>query len=344
MRHPDFQKIYDAFMWRYCQDHKECDIGESYYYGWLQKMGLDDTKPYQKPQERFSWAEPYLQFVKEDEQARYFKVEALFPLSSMNNNLYTQYELLRGARSLVGRPVNLNHTGQMLPEVTIHDADYEDDGVECLLRVSKNSRVLQLIEKGEIIHVSIEADCLRGSERTPEGNLCKGLVFTGLALLTKDTLPGVPLTRIMPVERLVEGFTVAEMRELDEKATEKNENSPTQGEKPRETGVVSQAQQVAPPEENGDHNENGKLKSETDRLEKRIVDLEAKVSSLTSKVDTLVPKTEIKEEKPRESCKCVLTKEGFWARFHELRSQGASKTEAFRLVSLEVIQAVSKQT
>ncbi len=215
-RHPDFQKIYDAFMWRYCQDHKECDIGKSYYYGWLKNMDLDDTKPYQRPQERFSWIEPYIKFLKEDEQAKYFKVEALFPLSSMNNNVYTQDELLRGTRTLIGKTPNWNHTPEMAPEVQVYDADYEGDCAECLLRVLKASKALREIESGNVVHVSVEIDCLRGSEWTPQGSTCRGLIFTGLALLTKDVLPGVPLTRIMPVEKLVESFTVTDVTKMSE--------------------------------------------------------------------------------------------------------------------------------
>jgi hypothetical protein len=36
-----------------------------------------------------------------------------------------------------------------------------------------------------------------------------------------------------------------------------------------------------------------------------------------------------------------LTKEGFWARFHQLRSEGLDKSDAFRIVSQEVIEAVA---
>jgi len=87
MRHPDFEKIYQAFMWRYCKGETECDEGKQIYYTWLKKLGLDETKQYQYPQEtreKFSWIQPHIQFIKEDEQAKYFKVEALFPLTSMN--------------------------------------------------------------------------------------------------------------------------------------------------------------------------------------------------------------------------------------------------------------------
>jgi hypothetical protein len=334
-RHPDFEKIYQAFMWRFCQDKTECDTGKQHYYNWLNKLDLEDTKPYQSPQEKFSWTEPYIKFLKEDEEAKYFKVEALFPLSSMNNNLYTQDELSKACRTLIGKTVNLNHTGEVFADISITDADYEDSCVECLLRIPKQSRALTLIEQGEIIHVSIEADCLRGSEQTPEGNVCKGLVFTGLALLTKDVLPGVPLTRIEPVEKLVERFTVTGVTNLDEKES-KSQGKPAQGEEPREAAVVSTSEQK-PVVQQG-------LSEKA--LDLRITDLESQLTTLKNELEMLKkskdePKPEIQPTK--EPCKCVLTKEGFWQRFHQLRSEGLSKSDAFRLVSLQVLEAASKQ-
>jgi hypothetical protein len=331
-RHPDFEKIYQAFMWRYCQDKTECDTGKQHYYSWLSKLGLDDTKPYQSPQERFSWTEPYIKFLKEDEEAKYFKVEALFPLSSMNNNLYTQDELSKACRTLIGKTINLNHTDEVFADISITDADYEDSCVECLLRVPKQSRALGLIEKGEIVHVSIEADCLRGSEQTPEGNVCKGLVFTGLALLTKDILPGVPLTRITSLEHLIESFTVTGVTNLDENEI-KDQSKTAQGEERREATVAStpEQKQVAQQEPS------------KPTLDLRVTDLEKQLAALKSEFDTLKkPKEEPKPQQKKEPCKCIITKEGFWQRFHQLRSEGLSKSDAFRLVSLEVIEASTK--
>lgn len=51
-----------------------------------------------------------------------------------------------------------------------------------------------MIDEGEIVHVSIEAG-FRDAEIV-NGVKPKGLHFTGLALLTKDVPPGIPLTRI----------------------------------------------------------------------------------------------------------------------------------------------------
>jgi len=311
MKHPDFEKIYQAFKWRYCKGETECEEGKQIYYAWLKKLGLDDSKPYEYPQEtreKFSWIQPHIQFIKEDEQAKYFKVEALFPLTSMNWNIYTREELIRACRTLIGKHTDLNHTTEILQEVQTIDADYEDDTVECLDRVLKGSKALSMLENGEILQVSIEADCLRGSELTPEGWTCEGLVFTGKAYLTKDVLPGVPLTRIMPVEKLVESFKGITMEK--EEKEQKAENS------------------------DGDY-----------EILEKIDDLQSKYEALKSELEQLKkPKEEPKQEPKKEPCKCLLTKEGFWARFHQLRSEGLDKSDAFRIVSQEVIAAAAKKS
>lgn len=401
-RHPDFEKIYQAFVAHYCKDGTECDIGRTYYYAWLQKLGLDDTKPYEYPQEkqeRFSWIAPHLEFIKEDDQAKYFKVEALFPLTSMNDNIYTRDELIKACRTLIGKPTNLNHTSQSLREVQTLDADYEDDTVECLDRVEKGSKTLELIEKGEIFQVSIEAVCLRGTDETPTGSVCKGQIFTGKAYLTKDVLPGVPLTRIMPVEKLVESFTVTGVTNLSEKGKQesKPENSGQQAgqnaidkndpERPfildLEAWLAKNAEEdypwdqcIADQKAQGYDDDSAaricaaiKNRSVAHSIQNGLakttgeaVDLVAKNVKENPYLSYLAgllvqkpkesqektkppPEPQRKKEEPKnEPCKCVLTQEGFWARFHQLRSEGASKSEAFRLVSMEVITAASKKS
>jgi len=247
--HPDFVKIYRAFMKRYCgSPDVECEKGRQIYYAWLNAMGLNDTKPYRKPQEKFNWAKSAFQYLKQDKNAKYYKVEALFPLVSMNNNVYTEEELVRAARTLIGKPVNLNHEGHTLKGVQIVDAEYEDGAVEVLLRVLKTAgrglglNICDMIDNDEILHVSVEASCRNISLEPVDGEVvrkCEGLVFTGLALLTKDVLPGVPLTRIEPVERLVESFTVKEGEKMNEKEKQEKEGSETvEGEAVGETNVV----------------------------------------------------------------------------------------------------------
>ena len=216
--HPDFQKILQQFVKRYGQEK-----GTQYFYMWINKLGLDDTKPYSQSREKFQWAQSHFRFIKQDPRAKYYEVEAAFPLSSMNRNVYTEFELERAARTLVGKPVNINHESHVLNGVTIDDAEYEDGAVESLLKVLNNAghglglNIQNMIEQGDILNVSIEASCRRGIKTSPEGDVCLGLNFTGLALLTKDALPGIPLTRIVPVEAIVESFHVQEVDKMKEK-------------------------------------------------------------------------------------------------------------------------------
>jgi hypothetical protein len=206
VRHPDFAKIHSAFLTHYSKDPK---LGEQRYTQWLSALGLDDSKPYCKPQERFQWAKNLIEQVKEDPEARYYKVEALFPLESMNQNLYTREELLQATRTLTGKPSNLNHqSDQKLPEIEIIAAQCEDDVAECFVRIQKTSKIPDMIERKQIVNVSVEADW-------SHSRVGKGLVFEGLGWLTTDVLPGVPLTRIEPVEKIAESFTQQTLKPQD---------------------------------------------------------------------------------------------------------------------------------
>ena len=74
-----------------------------------------------------------------------------------------------------------------------------------------------MIDRKEIVSVSIEGEWSHGVPGF-------GLVLTGLGWLTKETaLPGIPLTRIMPVERIVESFDVNSLgvENLEEKDMDK---------------------------------------------------------------------------------------------------------------------------
>jgi GTP-sensing pleiotropic transcriptional regulator CodY len=207
-RHVDFEKIHTAFLNHYSKDPK---LGESRYTDWVKLSGLDQTQSYYlqgaaratKSKQSFEWANFLLQFVKEDKDNYYYKVEALFPVESMNKDSppFTRDEVLQAARSLTGKPSDLNHDHKkMLEGVEVVAAQFEDDCVECLVRIPKTSVLVGMIERKEIVNVSIEGEWSHGIPG-------HGLVLTGLGWLTKDTmLPGIPLTRIMPVEQIAENF------------------------------------------------------------------------------------------------------------------------------------------
>jgi hypothetical protein len=215
IRHPDFEKIHTAFLSHYSKDPK---LGESRYADWVKLSNLDETQSYylqgaaraNKSKQSFEWANFLLQFVKEDNDARYYQVEALFPIESMNKDSppFSRDEVLQAARSLTGKPSDLNHDfSKTLLGVEVVAAQFEDDCVECLVRVPKVSPLVGMIDRKEIVNVSIEGEWSHGVPG-------HGLVLTGLGWLTKDTmLPGIPLTRIMPVEKIAESFKGDEILE-----------------------------------------------------------------------------------------------------------------------------------
>jgi len=304
-KHPDFVKIWKQFLKHYCGSaDTECKVGKAAYYTWLNKMGLDDTRAYGEQMEKlkkvkneaFRWAKPRFKVWKTARYEKYYKVEACFPLSSMNRNVYTEFELERATRTLIGQDVNLNHEWAALKGVSIHDAEYEDGAAELILRVTNQAgrlrgiNIQSMIEKEEILQVSIEAYCLRGFEPTPTGTICKGLKFSGLALLTKDVLPGIPLTRIMPVEAILESALPMVKKEavkvIEVKKLKKEGKNPVE---------KSEAHIVDVTPEPCDH-------------EKEIVDLKLELSELKRRNRSLHEKVKALEAKIRQRDKEIKAK------------------------------------
>ena len=205
--HPDFLKIYKQFI----ANIKDDQEAHNRYVAWVTALNLDETKPYgQSMREQFRWVRRHVDFNlwKEDSRAKYWQVDAGFPLESMNMNIYTLEELQESARTLAHKTANINHKFS-LPTIDIPAAKFEDGVVECVLRVPKELRcpvctkgktINDLIESGGIVNVSLEASCTLKSD---DPNKCEGMEFTGLSLLTKDVLPGIPLTRLMPLEHIM---------------------------------------------------------------------------------------------------------------------------------------------
>lgn len=221
-RHADFDKIYDKFIDLYGEEK-----GKTYYYSWLNKYGLDDTKPYDSQEqgllESFSWIP--IKLLREAEGGKFWKVWAISRGTSMNDNPYEK-NLDRAARSLENRTVNINH----VPEYTLSygwpdkpttartvAAEYEDKYVEVVIWVGdevaypgpekayRDKTVNQMLVDEDILHPSIEA-----VPRFPEPFEYDGdPSFTGIALLTREYLPGDPVTRIEPlVERMMLSSTM----------------------------------------------------------------------------------------------------------------------------------------
>jgi len=213
MKHPDFQKIYNQFLM--------IPDGESRYLEWISKLNLDESKPYGNSF-REAWYNRHVDFQlwKSDSQHTYWKIEVGFPVESMNKNVYTKEELRLASRTLKGGYANLNHKFP-LPTIEIPAAEAVThtitlpDGTktetvmtEAIVKVPNRlmcpicdteKTINQLITEGGIVNVSLEASC----NYVSNDSRCEGMNFDGFAFLTSKILPGIPLTRIQPLESIM---------------------------------------------------------------------------------------------------------------------------------------------
>lgn len=201
--HPSFLRILDLFLSRYGEE-----VGSGKFSTFVMRNGLDVTRPYDPRaqfNESFKWLEPHIRFMKADKGARYYAIEALHAIISMNMNDYTDKDKMdRAAISMNYRPLNINHDHTRwlpYPRTRVEYAKAEDMCVELIIRVDNQDEYLQkqldhdpsIPEKEWINHPSIEGRPLAGGKS-------EGYHFTALSLLEKGyQLPGDPLSEIYPI-------------------------------------------------------------------------------------------------------------------------------------------------
>jgi hypothetical protein len=145
--------------------------------------------------ESFRWTPP-IQFYKATEggPGKFYKVHAIHVTTTGNRNKYTEEELKLAARSLAERPLNINHEKELLfPQNKTVDAEFESNNVEAVIYV-EDEETNRLYQAGKIKNVSIDAK-FRSAE-VGQVTVPRGIIFTGLALLTEGVAPGDPLTTI----------------------------------------------------------------------------------------------------------------------------------------------------
>ena len=240
--HPDFERILN----NYVKQYGESD-GYARFTEWVKKHGLKPDKPYNNQVqlgecfgelcESFRWLdEPLISYYKSDDTGKYYKCVALTANVSMNLNDYSDVgEFKQAAGTLTWRPLNLNHDhGKFLPfpDNRVDYAAFEDNRVETIIRIDNTQKDVQrMIEDGEILHPSIEANP-RGLTVTDVKTPSKWN-YTALALLQRGvTLPGDPLTYLEPLplneamgRSLVESLSME--REEEKVSKEKNVDGDT---------------------------------------------------------------------------------------------------------------------
>lgn len=216
MRHPDFTRIYDEF----CRIYSPQE-GKLQYYDWLHAMHLNENREYGQARESYLWKKENLNFVNEDADNKYYEVEVGFPTKSMNGNVYKERDLIAASLTLKGKHPSLNHKNQFWfspknPDnrwgnIEIVDGKYHEGISKALIKVPKDmicpicngKKMTELIDSRRILNVSLEGDCADG--RCPTTGKCEGFYYTDppFTLLTTSVLPGIPMTRIRPIESFI---------------------------------------------------------------------------------------------------------------------------------------------
>jgi hypothetical protein len=206
--HPSFLRILSLFLKRYGEE-----IGRQKFDFFVRRNGLNTGRAYDPRAqftEAFSWAEPFIRFMKADKEAKWYAIRAIHAIVSLNDNDYTDLDKMqKAAISMNYRPLNYNHDHNRwlpYPRTRVEYAHAEDMCVELIIRVANEEEYLQkqldhdpsIPEEEWINHPSIEGRPLVGGREA-------GYHFTALALLEKGyQLPGDPLSEIFPI--MLEGI------------------------------------------------------------------------------------------------------------------------------------------
>lgn len=215
-RSRDFQRIHDEFLNQYPNKVE----AETQYYDWIHVLQLDETKSYQNCQESYLWKKEDIQFIREDADNKYYEVELGFPTRSMNGNVYKKRDLIAASLTLPGKSPSLNHKDEFWfshknpknrwGNIEIVEGKFHENRSKALMKVPKTmvcpicngGLMTELIDKKQIYNVSLEGDCKGGTCVTGE---CEGFQYLDppFTLLTTDILPGIPMTRIKPLESIM---------------------------------------------------------------------------------------------------------------------------------------------
>lgn len=140
----------------------------------------------------FSWSMPAKYYTKSGRMIIYGT--ALVAGQTRKGDVYSKDELVRHGCTLISGPIELfEHSWEVgkdcwlpYPANVILDAEEVDNHLEYIAGVEEQ-KVQELISKGDINHVSVNAICRYVPADNP--GQCNGMILNGFCLLGKDSLP-----------------------------------------------------------------------------------------------------------------------------------------------------------
>jgi hypothetical protein len=241
----------------------------------------------------FPWSMPARYYVKPSRMLIYGT--ALTAGKTRKGDVFNCEELRRGARSLIGGPIEVfEHTWDAgesrwlpFPDNAVLDGEEVDGKVEYIAGVSE-ARVQQLIREGVINQVSVNAICRHVPADDP--GQCNGMILNGFCLLHKDSVAASPGTNVKVWNclradaRRLEGGKPPES-EVNNMSENKNEGSTSQADPSQKTQQVSGHGPVAGQAEPSIEDRVKALEDNFKRLEDWITN---QFTSINAKLDTLI--------------------------------------------------------
>jgi len=241
----------------------------------------------------FPWSMPARYYVKPSRMLIYGT--ALTAGKTRKGDVFNCEELRRGARSLIGGPIEVfEHTWDVgesrwlpFPDNAVLDGEEVDGKVEYIAGVSE-ARVQQLIREGVINQVSVNAICRRVPADDP--GQCNGMILNGFCLLHKDSVAASPGTNVKVWNclradaRRLEGGKPPES-EVNNMSENRNEGSTSQADPSQKTQQVSGHGPVAGQAEPSIEDRVKALEGNFKRLEDWMTN---QFTSINAKLDTLI--------------------------------------------------------
>ena len=180
----------------HCQEHdgtfEAAEKTESFHLHVLTEKADPDAKI-------FPWSMPARYYMKPGRVVLYGN--AVVAGQTRKGDIYTRDEVIRGARSLIGGPIELfEHSWDVgeprwlpYPDNIVLDAEEVDTRLEYIAGVEE-PKVQELISDRDINRVSVNVICRHVPASNP--GLCEGMILNGFCLLHKTGIPSSPGTYV----------------------------------------------------------------------------------------------------------------------------------------------------
>jgi hypothetical protein len=233
----------------------------------------------------FPWSMPARYYLKPGRMVIYGN--AVLAGQTRKGDIYTRDEVMRGARSLIGGPLELfEHSWDVgeprwlpYPDNIVLDAEEVNTRLEYVAGVEER-KVQELIRNRDINRVSVNVICRHVPASNP--GLCEGMILNGFCLLHKTGIPSSPGTYV----KIWNSYRIRHLESEGVPSSSESDgaNKMSEKEKDKKTAQVPEPSATAPAAGIA-------LPSVEDRvagLEAEVAQIKESLTAIDAKLDTLI--------------------------------------------------------